>query len=71
MKEVTIITTCEITHIYRGRELETLPTEELNRKMAKLIKEDMKADDVVVLNRQVFVRDDTDTEQQKDSNPTE
>lgn len=71
MKEVTIITTCEITHIGRNGELEMLPTEELKRELAKGLKEDLHADDVVVLNCQVFVRDDTDTEQQKDSNPTE
>lgn len=64
MKEVTLITTCEITSIEVVTDEEAALIE-LNRAVAEsaiaeTLKEDTGSDDIVILNNQLFIRDCTE-----------
>ena len=59
MKESTVIITAELTFVIKDDEvsegLERRPDEEIYTEMAKAIKSDSNADDVVVTSAKVFV----------------
>lgn len=66
MKEVTQIITCEITSVIKSCPEDTLPpmpmAEAVRRGLAKLIKTNLRVDDVVITNIQEFVREEADHE---------
>ena len=54
MKEITVVTTCELTGIYNVEDESCVrDTDE----MAEILKAKLNADHVQILNNQVFVRD--------------
>ena len=61
MKEITMITTCEVTVIetFSDKDVEQLVfrKDEFAAKIREFMKEDLNCDDVNILNCQLFVRD--------------
>ena len=61
MKEITMITTCEITTIVKVTDDAALLVETnkdaVGSQIAERIKSDMDADDVNILKNQIFIRD--------------
>lgn len=57
MKEVTMITTCEITTIANVEDEDITLLANADKKISEFIKDDLGADHVQILKNQVFVRD--------------
>ena len=61
MKEVTMVTTCEITVIVKvtddGASIIEMNKETVEGQVKQLIKSDLQADDVKILKNQIFIRD--------------
>jgi hypothetical protein len=61
MKEVTMVTTCEITVIVKvtddGVSIIEMNKETIEGQVKQLIKSDLQADNVKILKNQIFIRD--------------